>query len=144
MATNSAGNTGAKPKGKPRGKPFAKGSTPANAFVSGDPRANRHGQRNAQAVSSAAQAREIYIALLAEPVGTVPGADASQLELICRRHVAAAVAGDPAERERLFDRIFGRAVSGLDIDLQANVRAIPVTEFTDEELMRAVALGDDE
>lgn len=88
-------------KKKPRGKPFQ----------ACDTRRNRHGQRNAAAVATAAQIRALYIEVLheMESAPLMPDAEMSNLERIVRQHVAAALAGDARARERMLDRIFGKA-----------------------------------
>ncbi len=98
-------------KKKPRGKPFE----------SRDARRNRNGQRNAAAVATAAQIRALYVAILNEGAGAGAGAveaapgdgQCSNLEQVVRRHVAAALAGDGAARETMFDRIWGRTLQPI-------------------------------
>lgn len=80
-----------------------------------DSRRNNAGQRNATAVATAAQARELYVQLLNEPVNTPISPTMSNLELICRQHVKAAKAGVADEREKLFDRIWGKASQPIDL-----------------------------
>jgi len=88
-------------KKKPRGKPFE----------SKDARRNCYGQRNAAAVATAAEIRELYIQVLHLKAGTPPPPDAemSKLERIVWQHVMRAMAGDRRACEQMLDRIFGKA-----------------------------------
>ncbi len=89
-------------KKKPRGKPFE----------THDARRNRHGQRNAKAVATAAAIRALYIEVLheLESAPMPPDAEMSNLEGIVRRQVVAASAGNRVARETMLDRIFGKTV----------------------------------
>jgi hypothetical protein len=88
---------------KPRGKPFE----------SKDTRRNTRGQRNAAAVATAAEIRALYVQVLHEqaaaPVSLLNGG--SNLELIVRCHVNAALTGSQTARETMFDRIFGKTLT---------------------------------
>lgn len=75
---------------------------------------NNAGQRKREQVQTAAQARELYVAVLHEPIGTQPNPQMSNLEMIVRQHVQAAKKGDERARETMFDRIWGKAIQQLD------------------------------
>jgi hypothetical protein len=93
-------------KKKPRGKAFEAGR---------DARRNANGQRNAAAVATAAAMREMYLQVLAEPIGSEPVEAQSKIEEIVRQHVSAATAGDAHARETLLDRIWGKSLQPLDV-----------------------------
>jgi len=102
MATKETGTNAAKPKGKPRGK--------GKPFVTGDERRNQNGQRSAAAVRTAAEMRDLYVAVLHEKNADLkPDPNATNMETVVRRHVLAACNGDAGQREQLIDRIWGRA-----------------------------------
>ncbi|MBA3725874.1 MAG: hypothetical protein H0W86_05340 [Armatimonadetes bacterium] len=87
---------------KPRGKGFQRGH---------DPRRNMAGQRNAEAVARAAQARELYCKLLNEPVGKAPPKVMTRLEIAIRQQVQLAMQGDYRALEAMLDRLWGKSIS---------------------------------
>ena len=100
------------PKGTPKngtGGQFKKGE------AKDDPRRNNAGQRSREVVATAAQARELYVRVLHEPINTPPDGGMTNLELIVRQHVAAAKKGDAAAREQMLDRIWGKAIERQEI-----------------------------
>lgn len=107
----SFGTNAAKPK-KRRGpgKPFS---------GTDDPRRNNDGQRSKEVVQTVAQARALYVQVLAEPpeAQTKPQ---TKLEEIVRQHVTLAKGNDAianAAREQMFDRLWGKSaqpVTGPD------------------------------
>ena len=93
--------------GKPNSGAFVKGAA--------DPRRNNAGQRNRAVVATASQARDLYVKVLHEPIGTAPDPAMSNLEMIVRQHIAAAKKGTTQDREQLLDRIWGKAVQAMEL-----------------------------
>lgn len=106
MSNNDFGTNAAKPKLKPRGKgkPFSGAD---------DPRRNNAGQRNKKAIETAAEYRALIVQILEEPHGTPLPEEMSNLEVIARVHVANSKKASD-EREKLLDRIWGRATQPID------------------------------
>ncbi|MGI8924668.1 MAG: hypothetical protein ACR2HJ_11650 [Fimbriimonadales bacterium] len=103
---------------KPRGKGFQRGH---------DPRRNTAGQRNAEAVARAAQARELYVKVLNETVGKAPPKVMTRLEMVIRQQVQLAMQGDHHAREMMLDRIWGKAAQPLTGADDGPIRTVDVT-----------------
>jgi hypothetical protein len=97
----------------PRGIP--KSGTGGQFKAKDDPRRNNAGQRSREVVATSAQARALYVQVLHEDINITPAAGMSNLELIVRLHVQAAKRGDADEREKMFDRIWGKAIQGVSV-----------------------------
>lgn len=94
---------------KPNAGSFQKGA------AKDDPRRNNAGQRNAAAVATAAQLRELYVQLLNQMINEPLPIEMSNLELIARQHLKAAKQGNSDEREKMLDRIWGKATQAVDL-----------------------------
>jgi len=111
MATKQVSGNAAKKK--PRGKPF----------VSGDARSNQNGQRSAAAVRTAAEMRELYVKFLHQPIGELkPSPNATIMETIALRHLLSAVNGSADEREKLYDRIWGKSTEKVDASINGTMK----------------------
>jgi hypothetical protein len=79
-----------------------------------DPRRNNAGQRDKKAVETAAEYRSLIVQILHEPHGTPLPAEMTNLEVIARVHVANSKK-ESDEREKLLDRIWGKANQPIDL-----------------------------
>ena len=91
-------------------------------------------------VITAAQARELYLAVLHEPATAERPAVMSNLEAIVRSHVRLAREGDARAREQIFDRLWGKEMGAqAQSEGQENDAAL----LSDNELARIIAGKDD-
>ena len=125
---NNAANT----RAKPRGKPFEKGNKPANAFTSGDARANTNGQRSRAAVNFSRNLRELIVTVGEEVTTLENGTRISKIEGVVRAAYKQAIAGDGAARTFIAERVEGKVALKID-----------VKDFTDDQLLAALIAADD-
>lgn len=143
MATKKVSGVDTAAKKKPRGKPFtaSDAATRGKPFTGkDDPRANKSGSRNKAVVRTQSEMRDLYVMILHEPLGTEYNPEMSRMEMIARQHVIAATKGDADAREKLLDRIWGKAKETLDLTGSMKITQL-AEELNDDELATIAASG---